>query len=80
MRSKSTVGNRIAKRREIQVVLDAETGKVMRVTDAENRPLERVRTGKPTAKFIDADSITVVRTNPCIWVRCNGVWYRFCWN
>jgi hypothetical protein len=30
-------------------------------------------------KFLDATSITVVRTNPCGWVQIGGKWYYRCW-
>ena len=30
-------------------------------------------------KFLDATSITVVRTNPCGWVKIGNVWYWRCW-
>lgn len=64
---------------KIQITLDGITGKVEKVTDAEGNRLAKVKTGEPSAKFIDADSITVVRTNPCIWIKINGVWYCKCW-
>ncbi len=64
---------------KIHMVMDAATGKIEKISDDEGTRLMKVETGEPSAKFIDAYSITVVRTNPCIWIYVGGVWYRKCW-
>jgi hypothetical protein len=91
MKCKSGCGNPVKK---IVIEIDTELsrtagskvwgvqadGKKVAFTEASSvkKALTSKSVGGPP-KFLDAMSITVVRTNPCGWVYINGRWYYRCW-
>jgi len=63
----------------ITIDLDAETGRALRVRGNDGAELKACDGIEPGHKCLGADSIMLVKTNPCQWIYVNGQWHYYCW-